>query len=278
MKKLLNKALTKLLVGCLGILLIGWIIYLLPLGRELTVSLLGKMGPVAVPLLRHALQDEDHMVQWAAHDALKELGARAVPSLVRALSDKEARVRAEAAEALSVVGQHAKDALPALVAAFNDPDDGVRVKAMEAIRYLDHEKSVEALPTLLTILRDDPNGHVRAVAVEAAGSFGPLEIQRVTPALLQALKDQDAEVRTEAAEALGKLARHRVMNGKSFPEEAIPALKEALNDPSRSVRDEAAEALSMIGIREGTSAEKDHPSGAAAPTANPGKEGTPERR
>jgi L-ascorbate metabolism protein UlaG (beta-lactamase superfamily) len=87
MKKLLNKPFTKWLVGCLGVLLIGWIIYLTPLGRELTVILLGKMGSVAVPLLQHALQDEDYGVRSAAENALKALGATAVPSFGRALSD-----------------------------------------------------------------------------------------------------------------------------------------------------------------------------------------------
>ena len=82
-------------------------------------------------------------------------------------------------------------------------------------------------------------------------------MRRVTPVLVHCLSDADAEVRTEAAEALGKLARHRVMRGESFPEEAIPALKEALKDPNRNVRDEAAEALSMAGIRNETTTDKE---------------------
>jgi HEAT repeat protein len=252
MPKLANKTLAKWLVGCLGIPLIGLIIYLVPMGRELTVGLLGKMGPVAVPLLRHALQDEDHRVQWAARDALRKLGPRAVPSLLRALTDKNARVRVEAVEALSVLDDDGKDALPALIAAFNDSDDAVRVKAMGAIRYLGHEENVGALPTLLEILRDDPNGYVRAQAVEAAGILGHLKVELVTPVLIQSLKDPDGEVRAESAEALGRLARHRVM-----PREAIPALREALNDPNKNVRDEAAEALSMVAAGGRNSADKE---------------------
>jgi HEAT repeat protein len=257
MKKLPCKTLAKWLVGSLGIVLIGWVFYLIPLGRELAVIVLSKTGSVAVPFLRHALQDEDHRVRWAAHDALAELGAAAVTSLTRSLADKDACVRAEALDALPVVSQHAQDALPALIAAVHDPDDDVRLKAMGALKYFDHEKSLEALPTLLAIARDDLKGHVRAVAVEAAGIFSPLDIQRVLPALLQALKDRDAEVRTEAAEALGKLARHRVMHGKDFPEEAILALQEASTDPSKDVRDEVAEALSMVRVRKETTPEKD---------------------
>jgi HEAT repeat protein len=257
MKKPLHKALVKWLIGCLGILLIGCVLYLMPLGRELTVLVLGKTGPVAVPFLRHALQDEDHRVRWAAHDALKELGVAAVPSLMRSLQDKDARVRVEAAGAFYMLGQKAKDALPALIAACNDPDNTVRVKAIWALKYFDQEGSMEALPTLLTILRDDPDGHIRAMAVEAAGLYAPVDSQRVTPALLHSLKDPHAEVRTEAADALGKLARYRVIRGQSFPEEAIQALREALNDPNKDVRDEAAEALTMVGNRGAAPTEKE---------------------
>src|SRR5438874_256669 len=112
MKNSAGKTLAKWLVGCVGILAIGGVIYLVPLGRELTVRLLGKLGPVATPLLRRALQDDNHMVQWAARDALLEQGVRAVPPLLRGLTDTNARIRAEAAVALSFLGPTANDALP----------------------------------------------------------------------------------------------------------------------------------------------------------------------
>jgi HEAT repeat protein len=251
MKKGTTKPLAKWSLVLLGILAIGWVIYLMPLGRELAVRLLGKTGSMSTPLLRRALQDENHMVRWAARDALLELGPRAVPPLVRALTDKDARVRAQAAQALSALGPTARDALPSLIAAFNDPDDDVRVKAMTALRFIG-EQPVEAFPTLLSISHDSSNGHVRAVAVQTLGAFGNLDINLLTPAFLQSLKDPDAEVRTEAAEAFSKLARRRML-----PDEAIPALREALKDPSKEVRDEAAEALSMIGIEQRTSDDKD---------------------
>jgi HEAT repeat protein len=251
MKRLTNTTLAKCLVGCLGILLVGGVMYVMPLGRELTVIMLGKTGSVAVPVLRRALQDDDHNVQAAAIEALKKIGAGAVPSLRRALTDKDARVRAQAAEALGFLEGDGREALPALVAAFNDSDDGVRVKAMGAVRRIGNDY-VDALPALLVILRDDPSGRVRASAAEAVGVLGRLKPKLVTPALIQSLKDQDAEVRQESAESLGRLARNRVM-----PEEAIPALKEALKDPNKEVRDEAAEALSAARISEKSSADKD---------------------
>ncbi|HLJ95498.1 MAG TPA: HEAT repeat domain-containing protein [Gemmataceae bacterium] len=242
MKRLTNKTLIKGVVGLLGIVLIGLIIDLVPLGREMTVIVSGKIGPMATPLLRHALQDEDHNVREAAYSGLQDLGARAVPSLVDALHDKNPRVRAEAVDALAVVGSHAKDALPDLVAAFHDPDESVRIKAMLILRYVDHD-AVEILPTLLAISREDPSGRIRAQAVETVGVVGRLDAVRATPVLLQTLTDPDAEVRAESAEALGRLARHKVL-----PKEAIPGLQEALKDPVKGVRDEASEALAEAGV------------------------------
>jgi hypothetical protein len=79
MRKGTTRPLAKWLLGFLGILAVGWVIYFMPLGRELAVRLLGKTGSMSTPLLRRALQDENHMVRWAARDALLELGPPETP-------------------------------------------------------------------------------------------------------------------------------------------------------------------------------------------------------
>lgn len=58
------------------------------------------------------------------------------------------------------------------------------------------------------------------------------------PPLVEALKDSDANVRFQAAEA------HCRMGPKA--RDAVPALREALKDPAERVRKEAAEALERI--------------------------------
>ena len=63
--------------------------------------------------------------------------------------------------------------------------------------------------------------------------MGKLGDSRVVPALLEALKDEDVDVRQAAAEALGKLGDSR----------SVPALVEALKDEIADVRRTAAEAL-----------------------------------
>jgi hypothetical protein len=218
MKKPAPRTLAKWLVGCLAIIPIGLLIYLLPLGRELSVTLLGKLGPVATPLLLRALDDENDQVRRAAHDALVGLGPRAVPSLLQAFHDKSPRLRAEAAEALSALGSNAKEALPTLISAFNDPDQDVRVKAMWLMRFIvetpeDARPPVEAL---LPIIRDDPNGHIRGKAVEAAGILGCHgTAKEVAPVLVRCLKDPYAEVigSTSGSSGRRKSSAARLMGG-----------------------------------------------------------------
>jgi HEAT repeat protein len=254
MKKPAKQTLAKWLVGCLGIISIGILIYLLPVGRELAVTVLGKLGPVSTPLLRHALHDEDNMVRWAAHDALVALGGKAVPSHVQALHDKNPQIRAEAAEAFYTIRSTAKEALPALAEAFNDPDDNVRGKAMWVLQFIveDPEDALPLVPPLLAIIQDEPKGHIRAQAVEAASILGCHGAAKpVASVLIRSLKDPDAEVRQEAAEGLSRFGRNRLL-----PPEAIPALKEALSDPNRNVRSEAAEALTAARIGENVSVDK----------------------
>src|SRR5437660_1470054 len=61
------------------------------------------------------------------------------------------------------------------------------------------------------------------------------EAARVVPALTEALKDEDGEVRRGAAFGLGSFGKQAT--------EAVPALRTALHDPEARVRKAAAEAL-----------------------------------
>lgn len=237
--------LAKWLAACLGILAIALLIYYLPLGRELSITLLGKLGPVATPVLRRALDDENDKVRWAAHDALVALGPGAVPSLLKAFHDKDPRVRRQATEALSALASDAKPALPALTTAFCDPEEDVRVKAMGLMMSIvdGPEEARAPVQALLSIIRDDPNGPMRAKAVEAAGILGCHgTAKEVAPVLVQCLKDPYAEVRQAAMGAFARLNRNRLL-----PAEVIPALREDLNDPDSNVREEAREVLANNG-------------------------------
>jgi HEAT repeat protein len=64
------------------------------------------------------------------------------------------------------------------------------------------------------------------------------ELKKRIHAQIEALKDEDWLVRSNAAIALGKIG--------AAAKDAVPALKKALEDEDPSVRDLAAEALSRI--------------------------------
>ena len=81
------------------------------------------------------------------------------------------------------------------------------------------------------------NSEDRRNATEALGGIGS-EAKEVAPALIAALKDQNAGVRIYAAEALGKIGPEA--------KEAVPALIAALKDQDELVRICAASALKTI--------------------------------
>ena len=93
---------------------------------------------------------------------------------------------------------------------------------------------------LVEALRNE-SAEVRSSAAEALGELGKAEPQ-VIEALTSALKDEDVRVRISAAEALGIL-------GKAEPW-VIEALTSALKDEDAEVRSSAAEALGILGKAE----------------------------
>ena len=89
-----------------------------------------------------------------------------------------------------------------------------------------------AIQPLLNALKDE-NRDVRRNAAQALGNF---KDTAALAALLAALKDDDSETRSNATDALGILKNH----------DALPALIDALKDEVDFVRSSAADALGML--------------------------------
>jgi HEAT repeat protein len=94
-----------------------------------------------------------------------------------------------------------------------------------------------AVPELIEALNDD-DWQVRNQAAVALGAIGP-EAKAAVPALIDVLQDEDKYFRSQGALALGKIGREA--------RAAVPALIEALEDHDEDVRREAAAALGRIG-------------------------------
>jgi HEAT repeat protein len=182
--------------------------------------------------------------------------------LVANLKSPNASTRREAAAELG--RSRRREAVSALAALVRDPDEKVRLEVVRALREL---RDPSAVPAILTSLSDgDPQIREEAIGslVEVytdrergnpVGRFLELfsdEYDRssvapyagvdaaVIRALANQLRDEDKEIREEAALALG------ILNGT----EGLPALTAALKDPEGSVRGAAATAIGKIGTAE----------------------------
>ena len=238
MKMLSKQTFAKLVVGFLGILLIGWLLYQDGSVRATVVGFVGKLGKPAVPYLRSALNDENSHVRGKADHALRLIGEDAVPSLTESLNSTNPQERFEAARAMVIVGKNAKSALPTLIQTFkSDPDNKTRALVVRVFGHLGAEAE-DAIPVLLPALKDS-DAAIRANAAEALSIIALHgDVERIVAALIDSLKDDVANVRQEAAEGLGRIGPRAGA--------AVDALTKALQDPNARVKREAAEALEQV--------------------------------
>src|SRR5262249_10364390 len=148
----------------------------IPVRRE-AADALGAFGPAArpaLPALTERLQDQDGEVSLAAAEAIASVDVMASAATVQAYTQLVKRggpsVRRTAIRHLQSLGAKARDAVPALVEARTGPDREVREAAARALKAIDPEAA--------------ERGEVLALRAD--------------------LKDEKAEVRCEAAGALGK--------------------------------------------------------------------------
>jgi HEAT repeat protein len=204
---------------------------------------------------------------------LAAFGPAVIPALVRHLHDPQEHMRALAAAALGHL--QTRDEVPLLVDLAHDPSDVVRQSLVEALGLIgaagaDRDRTrrwrFRALqlpagwmrrwfqrkrppgPTPLTdpielailTLRDalaDDSAAVRTQAARALGRIG-FPAAEAAPGLVALLKDADETVRCEAAESLGKV--------RGSEEAAVNALVELLQDAAPSVKASAARALGTL--------------------------------
>jgi HEAT repeat protein len=179
--------------------------------------------------------------------------------LVANLKSPTASTRREAAAELGK--SRRREAVTPLAALVRDPDAKVRLEVVRSLREL---RDPTAVPAIVTSLADGES----QIREEAIGSLVELFAERdrgnpvgrflelfsdeydrssiapsgaVDPGVIQALagklRDDEKDIRQEAALALG------ILNGT----QALPALTTALRDPEASVRGAAATAIGKIG-------------------------------
>jgi HEAT repeat protein len=177
--------------------------------------------------------------------ALGKLGAEGtafIEDLVRVLGDKDESVREAAAAALGEIGAiaAAEAALPLTRLLQSDPSATVQRSAAAALGKMGTRAAGEG--DTITVLRkalghQDPR--VRQNAAWALGQIGPSGVETAVPDLLKLLKDDDAMVRRDTAQALG--------NGGAVARDAVHDLTSAVHDSDLLVRRYATVALGKLG-------------------------------
>ncbi|MBZ0286787.1 MAG: HEAT repeat domain-containing protein, partial [Anaerolineae bacterium] len=215
-------------------------------------------GEAVIPLLVAALANDHPLQRERTVTALRSFGAKGVAPLLRALQSGHSSERVGAAEALGYIAD--EGATQPLLTALQDADAQVRGAAGEALsRYkplkavqpliamlnLDGERrdaAIETLSQMTSVARDDlfaalisESVKMRAGVVRA---FRQSRDRSVIEILVGMLEDSSAEVRREAASALGI---------SHFPEALLPLCK-ALHDDDVEVRRRAVWALANFPI------------------------------
>ncbi len=158
-------------------------------------KIIPHLGAIAIEPLVSILEDEsiDVEVRWFAARILGNFKEQVVVIALASLlqNTEEEELIAIASETLSHLGAIAIDVFVALLA-----EPKYRKLATRSLAYI---RRPQTLPALLN-LTEDPDLEIRAIAIEAIGSFHD---RRVPPVLINALQDPAASVRKEAAIALG---------------------------------------------------------------------------
>ena len=232
------------------------------------IDILEGLGTPAVPVLADALGDTSSKVRRSVADALGDLGkpARpAIPRLLDTLGDESEDVRRNAVNAIGRIGDGI-EAAERLLPILSDGSPTMRRETARALRRM-RVFSPAIASALLASLSDDER-NIRRESERALGRLGEPVIPilrdalktaspQAGPAILRALSDvglaavpvvvdylthEDAEMRWEAADALGDM--------QARSPDVLAALLPLFDDPNERVR---LEAIDTIGDTKATS-------------------------
>lgn len=179
------------------------------------------------------MKNKDLEIRRRAEEAINRLEGISGNPLLVALNDHDPYIRTVAARNLGRLG--CTDAiLPLLLHASGDKDSFVAGTAGEAITTMGTlpDLKMPVADALIHALTNDS----AAIRTKAAGLLGNLGSAVAVPALINLFRDRDGTVQATAAEALAEIGR-----------QAFPALAQAAYDPDPRTRCGALTALAEFG-------------------------------
>ncbi len=197
--------------------------------RNLLVETLCQVGTsAALPVLRTMLRGDDQTQQQALRTIRRHGIKSAEPLVAKTLEGAVEETRRLCVEAFSRMGL--KNCLPTLrTLVSEDPSEKVRAAAARGLGMLEDPEAIQPLEESLHDVLI-----VRSQAVVALGKIGD---RAAFPALLAQLKDQSAEIRQLACTAIGKVGN--LTN--------TDPLEELLDDSDAGVRKCADSVLQQLG-------------------------------
>ena len=196
---------------------------------------LGEVGKAATPALIDGLANHENPVVRRACAKTMTLIADPVtiPTLVNSLlHDEDTVVRGSVVGAMAVMGEVAAPELIGIIGSPDYPDSskGLATWGLSFVGAAGKEHLYKAVDAEQAEVRSAVVGALTSVVQEG-------EDARALDLILNALSDESAMVRSEAAAALGKLSNQDV----------VPQLSTVLKDGDSDVRKTAAMALMKIG-------------------------------
>jgi HEAT repeat protein len=199
-------------------------------GRKWVLLVLGKIGerkraaitPAVISELINVLNDKNRELRYQAamaHWKITKETQKAIPVLINVLKEEPLRKRIRKrkrndkddlhGKALSALATMGVQAIPALVAVIQDKGSGRRTGASFALKKIAEQSPANIPQSVVPVLADalraeDP--FLRKNAAYILRKLGP-KAEKATPALIEALKDTDEDVRKAAKEALEKIQK-----------------------------------------------------------------------
>ena len=199
-----------------------------------------------IKTLVNQLGDRAAVRRTEASETLVKMGPEAVEALIDGLSNENPQIREMSAWTLSEIKTPAARIVPALISVLTDPDENIRVVGSVALQNV----GKPAVPYLIDALTADA-AEIRLNAAYALGEIGtPLDT--ILPALINTLTDPEWNVRRLVVRALATIGTP-----------AVDPLTVALNSPNSDLRRMAERALNDIGTPQARKAIADAKKGLA---------------
>jgi len=205
--------------------------------KRTAVAVLGEAGPLAIPMLAKALNEEQPCtIRMLAASILARFGdaaSAASDDLIECLGAEDETLRQVAALALGKIGSKA---VPRLRKLLLSPESPARIAAAEALGYIGPD-AAEALNDLRHITKSEAPLLLRLSCAASALNVHP-DLQNELSFILEVLRDGDEAARLSVLEKFGKC--------RSSAESAVFAVIDCFREESHKIRASAALAAARI--------------------------------